>query len=260
MYRRSFRALPVNASISADTLVRRIEEAIAAEAPFDATFVNPFAYYVYGRDADYRTALSRFDAIAADGIGVVLAKRLLGQHPCYRVSFDGTSFAPMFMSVMENRGLRVALVGGAPQVSEGAATHFLNAHPRLRIVLTADGYEVQVPVLASELAAAKVDAVVLGMGIPAQEKTAMWLRENGWDGITITCGGYFDQIVAGRAYYPSWVNRLNIRFLYRLYKEPRRLWRRYLVHYWPFVLGFAGTFITGRGAARGTNSGTEGRQ
>ncbi len=120
----------------------------AARAPLDATFANPYAYYVYGRDAEYRAALSRFDAVAADGIGVVVAKRLLGQRPYYRVSFDGTSLAPMFMAMAERRGLRIALVGGAAQVAEKAAGHFLSSHPDLRIVLVADGYDVQEPRLS----------------------------------------------------------------------------------------------------------------
>ncbi len=148
----------------------------------------------------------------------------------------------------ENHG---AVVGGPAGVAEKAGEHFLIGHPHLQIVLATDGYEVQAPALVNELAERNVDAVVLGMGIPAQEKTAMSLRENGWSGITATCGGFFDQIVAGRAYYPDWVDRFNIRFMYRLYKEPRRLWKRYLVHYWPFVLGFAGAFLTGCRASGG---------
>jgi N-acetylglucosaminyldiphosphoundecaprenol N-acetyl-beta-D-mannosaminyltransferase len=73
------------------------------------------------------------------------------------------------------------------------------------------------------------------MGAPLQERFLSQLAANGWTGIGLTCGGFLDQVVQGSDYYPGWVDRLNIRFLYRLGKEPRRLWRRYLVDYQVFM-------------------------
>jgi N-acetylglucosaminyldiphosphoundecaprenol N-acetyl-beta-D-mannosaminyltransferase len=73
------------------------------------------------------------------------------------------------------------------------------------------------------------------MGAPLQERFLLQLADDGWHGIGFTCGGFLDQLIDGKNYYPAWADRLNIRFLYRLAKEPRRLWRRYLVDYQVFI-------------------------
>jgi exopolysaccharide biosynthesis WecB/TagA/CpsF family protein len=74
------------------------------------------------------------------------------------------------------------------------------------------------------------------MGTGKQELFLQGLANRGWHGIGITCGGYLDQLSGGFNYYPAVVDRLNLRFAYRLIKEPRRLWRRYLLDYPRFVL------------------------
>ena len=73
------------------------------------------------------------------------------------------------------------------------------------------------------------------MGAPRQERFLLNLRESGWRGAGFTCGGFFDQVSGNGDYYPAWIDRLNLRFLYRLVREPRRLWRRYLVDYQVFL-------------------------
>jgi N-acetylglucosaminyldiphosphoundecaprenol N-acetyl-beta-D-mannosaminyltransferase len=50
-----------------------------------------------------------------------------------------------------------------------------------------------------------------------------------------TCGGFLDQIIKYKGAYPEWIDHYNLRFLYRLIKEPKRLWRRYLIEYQVFL-------------------------
>lgn len=60
--------------------------------------------------------------------------------------------------------------------------------------------------------------VVVGMGAGKQEKFLRDLRSSGWKGTGFTCGGYFDQYVDanGERYYPVIVDKMNLRWLYRL--------------------------------------------
>jgi N-acetylglucosaminyldiphosphoundecaprenol N-acetyl-beta-D-mannosaminyltransferase len=68
-----------------------------------------------------------------------------------------------------------------------------------------------------------------------QENFLLQLKRFGWSGICFTCGGYLDQGGQNFDYYPEIINRLNLRFLYRLVREPRSLWRRYLLEYTIFL-------------------------
>jgi N-acetylglucosaminyldiphosphoundecaprenol N-acetyl-beta-D-mannosaminyltransferase len=79
------------------------------------------------------------------------------------------------------------------------------------------------------------------MGIPLQEEFILALRNAGFQGVSLTCGGFLDQLVRGERYYPEWIERFELRWLYRLASEPHRLARRYLVEYQTFIIatGFA---------------------
>lgn len=83
----------------------------------------------------------------------------------------------------------------------------------------------------------KSDIVVVGTGTPRQEKFLIDLRQNGWDGIGFTCGGFLHQIIEGIHYYPSIFDKLHIRWLYRIIDEPKLL-KRYLIDYSMFVFVF----------------------
>jgi N-acetylglucosaminyldiphosphoundecaprenol N-acetyl-beta-D-mannosaminyltransferase len=48
-------------------------------------------------------------------------------------------------------------------------------------------------------------------------------------------GGYFDHVLRRIDCYPKWVNKFNLNWLYRLYIEPRRLWKRYLIGFPKFI-------------------------
>jgi len=75
------------------------------------------------------------------------------------------------------------------------------------------------------------------MGSLVQESFLLALMGSGWRGLGFTCGGFLDQLSNGFNYYPKLVNALNLRWAYRLAKDPRRLWRRYLLDYPVFAFG-----------------------
>jgi N-acetylglucosaminyldiphosphoundecaprenol N-acetyl-beta-D-mannosaminyltransferase len=83
------------------------------------------------------------------------------------------------------------------------------------------------------------------MGGIAQEDFLISLADQGWKGCGFTCGGYLDQLDDGLRYYPGWVDRLNIRFAYRLFREPQRLWRRYLIDYREFCILYLKVVVFG---------------
>lgn len=66
------------------------------------------------------------------------------------------------------------------------------------------------------------------MGILMQERFLLKVKEAGFKGIGFTCGGFIHQTAKNEIdYYPEWVNRMNVRFVYRMYKEPHTR-KRYL--------------------------------
>lgn len=194
------------------------------------TFVNPASVAVAERNPYYRQLLDEFDAVLPDGIGMCWAMRLLHGLPAMRVSFDTTSLAPLVFGQALQHGLSVALVGGRPGVVERAAYQVTKAFPGLAISAVLDGYGDQ-DAKIRELKMLAPSIVICGMGAGAQEHFLVNLATAGWTGLGLTCGGYLDQLANGLHYYPAWIDATNLRWAYRLMREPRRLAHRYVVDY-----------------------------
>jgi exopolysaccharide biosynthesis WecB/TagA/CpsF family protein len=81
-----------------------------------------------------------------------------------------------------------------------------------------------------QITAAKTDILFVCMGVPNQE---IWIHDNKrmLTGVKAAfgLGAFFDFFADSVKRAPLWMRRIRIEWIYRLYKEPRRLWRRYLL-------------------------------
>jgi N-acetylglucosaminyldiphosphoundecaprenol N-acetyl-beta-D-mannosaminyltransferase len=76
------------------------------------------------------------------------------------------------------------------------------------------------------------------MGSPNQENFLIELANEGWNGSGYTCGGFFHQTSKkGIQYYPTWCDKYNLRWMYRMYDEPKLI-KRYVWHYPIFIFIF----------------------
>ncbi len=178
------------------------------------------------RDA-YRVA----DLSVADGMPLVWASRLFGRPLRERVA--GSDLFWPLMAEAKARGWGVYLLGGAEGAAAEAAAR-LSAQG-IRIVGAEGpriGLEVPAPdeaeVLA-RIAAAAPELLVVGLGAPKQELFIARNREALGGAVALGLGATID-FAAGRVpRAPRWMASSGLEWLYRLSREPKRLWRRYLV-------------------------------
>jgi N-acetylglucosaminyldiphosphoundecaprenol N-acetyl-beta-D-mannosaminyltransferase len=208
--------------------------------------VNPYSVFVANKDPSYVALLSRFDTVLADGVLMAKAASRIKNCSIQRVSFDGNSLAPEICHLAATKGLRLAIVGGVSGIADKAAEVFMSRY-QMNIVATRDGFFDSLQsrqdycIALTEIAP---DIVICGMGAPYQEAFLADLANAGWKGVGFTCGGYLDQAAEGNiCYYPEWVNRLNLRAPYRLFKDPKRLGKRYFQHYVPFYLSMVKIYL-----------------
>ena len=110
-----------------------------------------------------------------------------------------------------------------------------NSFPFLNIVGYHHGFiNGQESLIANEIIDINPDVVVVGMGALVQDRFAVLLRDLGCRSSIYTCGGFLHQTVNRINYYPKWINRLHLRTLYRLIKEPY-VWKRVILYYPRFV-------------------------
>ena len=103
--------------------------------------------------------------------------------------------------------------------------------------------ELEAAETAAVINASGADVVWVGLGVPLQEKWMARMRERLEAPVLVGVGAAFDFHAGVKKQAPNGLQRLGLEWAFRLFQEPRRLWRRYL-HYNPrFVTGFARQYL-----------------
>ena len=206
-------------------------------------------------DGELMAAVQGADFTVPDGQPLVWALNLLGHDLSSRVY--GPELMKRACARAARTGQRFYLYGGRTQgaLVELARTLRLR-HPGLRIVgghappfrALTDAEEAAV---AADIERCQADVVWIGIGVPKQEKWMARMRERLTAPVLIGVGAAFDFHAGLIPQAPGWVQRAGLEWAYRLWQEPRRLWRRYLRYNPRFVAGFALQFMghvrSGRG-------------
>lgn len=192
-------------------------------------FLNADCVNISYRDPVYRQSLQDSNWVFGDGIGVRLAAQAVGTPLVDNV--NGTDLYPALMPVLALAGRSVYFLGARPGVAERMAQRARERWPGLQVAGVRHGYfspEEEEGVVA-EIRAARPDLLLVAFGAPRQD---VWIRDN-LDRlgarVAMGVGGLFDFYSGGIPRAPGWVRSLHMEWAYRLYQEPRRLWRRYLI-------------------------------
>ncbi len=175
------------------------------------------------RDADFRELVNSADLVTPDSSGILLAAKLLGTAIKERVS--GVDMSGEICRMAAEDGLSVYLLGGAPGVAEAAAEKLTETYPGLEIAGTQHGYfeHSEDGAIAAQVRASGAKALLVGMGIPRQEKL---IRDHlGELGVCVAMGvgGTFDVLSGKVKRAPAWMQRHGLEWLHRLAKNPRKI-------------------------------------
>jgi N-acetylglucosaminyldiphosphoundecaprenol N-acetyl-beta-D-mannosaminyltransferase len=205
-----------------------VEQFIAEGGPHLITTPNPEFVMRARQDADFRALLSRAALNIPDGVGLLLAARLQGQH--FREHVRGTDLVEKLAALGAVRGHRWFLLGADDGVAQDAAARLQARHPGLIVAGAAPGSPHERDDAATREmigAAGPVDLILVAYGAPAQE---WWMDRNlGPLGIPVSIGvgGVFNFLSGRVPRAPGWIRRLELEWLHRLVVQPWR-WRRQL--------------------------------
>ena len=213
--------LPFDA-LTLDEAADRADVLLLAGAGGMIATVNPEILLRCRRDKEYSSAVRRADLILADGIGVVLASRILGTPLPERVT--GADLTQRLLSRLAERGGRVFLYGARPGVAQRAAARLETAFPGLAVCGTENGYEAADSSVIQKVTQGQADLLLLGLGAPRQEKFMAQNRER-LSAVMIGVGGLLDVLSGDIPRAPESWRRGGMEWLYRLLREPRRFFR-----------------------------------
>jgi N-acetylglucosaminyldiphosphoundecaprenol N-acetyl-beta-D-mannosaminyltransferase len=175
------------------------------------------------RDPEFRTVVEGADLVTPDSAGILWAARRLGRPLPERVS--GVDLAERLCEMAGQFGWGVFFFGAAPGVADEAARAMRARFPGLRVAGTAHGFlnEREQAALEKRICESRPEILFVAMGIPRQEKW-IWSRMARLGvPVSMGVGGTFD-VFAGRvSRAPVWMQRHGVEWLYRLWKNPRKI-------------------------------------
>lgn len=193
------------------------------------TYLNPVSYLTA---LDNKELFGQMDGIFADGGLLVKAIKMVYGKAVTRRSFDMTSMAPELFAYAEEHGKTIYIVASKQEQVEKAVEIFRKRYPKVRFAGYRNGYfssEEEMDNEARHITELNPDFLIVGMGALMQETFLLKVKNVGYQGIGFTCGGFIHQTSKNEIdYYPAWVDKTNLRFVYRMWKEPHTR-KRYLM-------------------------------
>src|SRR5262249_27944654 len=168
------------------------------------------------------------DVVGIDGTGILWAARLLGLPAKERVA--GIDLLEGLLAVCAKEGFRPFFLGATPDVVQKASMAVTTTYPAIRFAGVRDGYfnGNQEKGVVAEIHKSGADCLFIGMPTPRKERFLAAYRDQLGVPFIMGVGGSFDVLAGHVSRAPQVMQKLGLEWLYRVYQEPRRMWRRYL--------------------------------
>lgn len=207
-----------------------IEKTVDSEEKKKFFFVNPDCMNKLYKDREYFAILEEADYIFPDGIGISIACNILKTPLLENV--NGTDMLPYLCELSQKKDYSLFLFGAKPGVAEKMKKKLQEKFTKLKIVGTHSGYfdwQKDSPSIVEEINDSQANILLVAFGVPKQEQ---WITENMTKlkpQVLMGVGGLFDFYSGEMTRAPKWMREVGLEWLYRLMKEPKRMWKRYII-------------------------------
>jgi N-acetylglucosaminyldiphosphoundecaprenol N-acetyl-beta-D-mannosaminyltransferase len=178
---------------------------------------NPELLVIADKNTQYKSILNGAELALPDGIGVMVAAKLLGRPLKQRI--HGVDLMESLCREVSNRPITVGFLGAGPSVAEQAVERLKKKYSGLRVGMVASEW-------SEELKVEKIDILFVAFGSPKQE---IWIANNLNilpAKVIIGVGGSFDFISGKTPRAPTVLRNIGLEWLFRLIIQPWRIKRQ----------------------------------
>lgn len=197
--------------------------------------INAHSYNTALKDKLFAEALQRGDALIPDGASIVMACRWLKAKSQPKERIAGWDLFVMEMERLNRKRGKCFFMGSSEKVLELIKERTKTVYPNITVETYSPPYKPEFSeednrAIIEAINRADPDLLWIGMTAPKQEK---WTYTH-WDELKIRChtgtiGAVFDFFAGTVERAPEWWQKHSLEWLYRLLKEPKRMWKRYII-------------------------------
>ena len=181
----------------------------------------------------FRRTYDRADLVLADGMPIVMLTRLLRLPLRHKVS--GSDLVMPLLRAAGAHDVGVYILGTTEDAADEAIAKLSVDIPNLRVVgrsspwFKPDGDNGDVLESLREIDKLGADLVLVAFGSPKEGQLLDEFVDDLPPACFLACGASIDFIAGRVARAPGWLSKIGLEWVFRLVKEPKRLWKRYLV-------------------------------
>lgn len=224
-------------NLTMDQTLGLIEKKISQKAHVHHAVVNAGKIVEMQSDSQLRQSVNSSDLINADGQAVVWASKLLGEGLEERVT--GIDLMINLVKLAYEKNYKIFFLGAQQKVLLELINIYISKYSKDIIAGFRNGYfkKEEEKDIAKQIASSGANILFVAISSPSKENFLYTHRELLSEvNFIMGVGGSFDVIAGKVKRAPLWLQTIGMEWLYRLYQEPKRMWRRYLIGNSKFIL------------------------
>lgn len=224
--------------LTTSEVLEKIRHATAHAEQLTILAHNLHSVHLFHTNGEFRQRCEDAEVVLVDGMPVLAALSIgrLSQRRAPLSVLRRVGSTDWVLSAAALPGIeRIVLLGGTDEANTAAVHAFTRKSTAQVVGIPGDPWDdADLAAVAAQIRDVDPQLLLIGMGMPLQERIAAYLREATNVPVTAAVGGALDQVSGSQSLAPRWLGRTGFEWAWRLASDPRRLAGRYLVE--PFRL------------------------
>ena len=223
-------------NLSMKETLQEVDQYIRENRPLHLMGVNADKINMLNDDERLKQIVNGCGVINADGASVIWAAKRLKKPLKERVA--GIDLMQQLLILAEKKGYSIYLLGARQKVTERTTEVIRNRYPEIKIAGFRNGYfsKNDWPIIAQELKDSGAQIIFVGITSPLKEYLVEYLQKEGVEAVLMGVGGSFDVVSGKIPRAPLFMQKAGLEWLFRVFQEPGRLWKRYLIGNTRFII------------------------
>lgn len=215
-------------NLTQENILKQLNQRMQSQKKTFIVTANPEIVMFANRNPEYMNTLKKADYVVADGIGIVKGARILGTPIAERIA--GYDLMCELLKKANHHGYSIYLIGAKEEVIKKTVKKIKTQYPYIEIKGYQNGYfKITNEEVMEKAVREQADIVFVALGFPKQEKWIQDYLKQVPKGLAMGVGGSFDAFTGTVKRAPKYIIRLNLEWLYRLFKQPTRFKRMLMI-------------------------------
>lgn len=210
-------------------LIFKLKRLLYSREKYSFLNVNSYIILMANKNKKLKNYLDNFSDLYCDGMGVYLASKMLYFKNSLRQRITGTDLYYQILAFANEMNAKIFFFGGSNEATQNIKKTLTGKYPNINITGIVSRRKIFNDDLIKRINNTHSDILFVGLGTPYQEEFVSLYSESLNVPLQIAVGSGIEFLSSSKKRAPVLLQRLGLEWFYRLYLEPKRLWKRYIL-------------------------------